>query len=283
VAIEGFTHLISFAAGHEIIRQGRRDLTLARLTPDLVYDQLVAAGCARKLVFSWLGNPGVGSLHAIRRAIEGGSLEVEEYSHFGMVGRYVAGAAHLPFYPLRSYAGSDLPAANPLIRSVASPYDPDDEVAVVPPLNPDVTIIHAQRADAEGNVQVWGLVGVQREAALAAERAVIVVVEELVDGDVIRSDPDRTLLPGVAVTAVCVEPYGAHPSFAQGYYDRDNAFYRDWDPISRDAARLDAWLGEWVRSVPDRRSYVEKLGAEALDALKPGPRPSGTVDYGEYR
>ncbi|HEY7452146.1 MAG TPA: CoA-transferase [Candidatus Limnocylindria bacterium] len=283
VAIEGFTHLISFAAGHEIIRQGRRDLTLARLTPDLVYDQLVAAGCARKLVFSWLGNPGVGSLHAIRRAIEGGSLEVEEYSHFGMVGRYVAGAAHLPFYPLRSYAGSDLPAANPLIRSVASPYDPDDEVAVVPPLNPDVTIIHAQRADAEGNVQVWGLVGVQREAALAAERAVIVVVEELVDGDVIRSDPDRTLLPGVAVTAVCVEPYGAHPSFAQGYYDRDNAFYRDWDPISRDAARLDAWLGEWVRSVPDRQSYVEKLGAEALDALKPGPRPSGTVDYGEYR
>jgi glutaconate CoA-transferase subunit A len=283
VAIEGFTHLISFAAGHEIIRQGRRDLTLARLTPDLVYDQLVAAGCARKLVFSWLGNPGVGSLHAIRRAIEGGSLEVEEYSHFGMVGRYVAGAAHLPFYPLRSYAGSDLPAANPLIRSVASPYDPDEEVAVVPPLNPDVTIIHAQRADAEGNVQVWGLVGVQREAALAAERAVIVVVEELVDGDVIRSDPDRTLLPGVAVTAVCVEPYGAHPSFAQGYYDRDNAFYRDWDPISRDAARLDAWLGEWVHSVPDRQSYVEKLGAEALDALKPGPRPSGTVDYGEYR
>jgi glutaconate CoA-transferase subunit A len=200
-----------------------------------------------------------------------------------MVGRYVAGAAHLPFYPLRSYAGSDLPAANPLIRSVPSPYDSDDEVAVVPPLNPDVTIIHAQRADAEGNVQVWGLVGVQREAALAAERAVIVVVEELVDGDIIRSDPDRTLLPGVAVTAVCVEPYGAHPSFAQGYYDRDNAFYRDWDPISRDAARLDAWLGEWVHSVPDRQSYVEKLGAEALDALKPGPRPSGTVDYGEYR
>ncbi|RPH33252.1 MAG: CoA transferase subunit A, partial [Chloroflexi bacterium] len=251
VAIEGFTHLISFAAGHEIIRQGRRDLTLARLTPDLVYDQMVAAGCARKVVFSWLGNPGVGSLYAIRRAIESGSLEIEEYSHFGMVGRYVAGAAHLPFYPLRSYAGSDLPAANPLIRSVASPYATGDEVAVVPPLNPDVTIIHAQRADTEGNVQVWGLVGVQREAALAAER-VIVVVEEVVDGDVIRSDPDRTLLPGVAVTAVCVEPYGAHPSFAQGYYDRDNAFYRDWDPISRDPPRLEAWLDEWVHGVPDR-------------------------------
>ncbi len=231
---------------------------------------MVAAGCARKLVFSWLGNPGVGSLHAIRRAIEGGSLEIEEYSHFGMVGRYVAGAAHLPFYPLRSYAGSDLPAANPLIQWVASPYAPGDEVAVVPPLNPDVTIIHAQRADAEGNVQVWGLVGVQREAALAAER-VIVVVEELVDADVVRSDPDRTLLPGVAVTAVCVEPYGAHPSFAQGYYDRDNAFYRDWDAISRDPARLDAWLEEWVRNVPDRAGYLAKMDHETLDA--PEARP----------
>jgi glutaconate CoA-transferase subunit A len=282
VAIEGFTHLISFAAGHEIIRQGRRDLTLARLTPDLVYDQLVAAGCARKLVFSWLGNPGVGSLHAVRRAIEDGELEIEEYSHFGMVGRYVAGAAHLPFYPLRSYAGSDLPAANPLIRGVRSPYDTDDEVAVVPPLNPDVTIIHAQRADAAGNVQAWGLVGVQREAALAAER-VIVVVEELVDESVTRSDPDRTLLPGVAVTAVCVEPYGAHPSFAQGYYDRDNDFYRAWDPVSRDPVLLEAWLDEWVRDVPDRATYVQKLGAHTIERLRPSTRPSGSVDYGEYR
>jgi glutaconate CoA-transferase subunit A len=218
----------------------------------------------------------------VRRAIEAGQLEIEEYSHFGMVGRYVAGAAHLPFYPLRSYLGSDLAAANPLIQSVASPYDAGDEVAVVPPLNPDVTIIHAQRADAEGNVQVWGLVGVQREAALAASR-VIVVVEELVDGDVIRADPDRTLLPGVAVTAVCVDPYGAHPSFAQGYYDRDNAFYRDWDPISRDPARLEAWLDEWVRGVPDRAGYLAKLDHEVLDRLRPGPRPSGSVDYGEYR
>ena len=281
MAIEGFTHLIPFAAGHEIIRQGRRDLTLARLTPDLVYDQMVAAGCARKLIFSWLGNPGVGSLHAIRRAIEDGSLEIEEYSHFGMVGRYVAGAARLPFYPLRSYAGSDLPAVNPLIQWVASPYAPGDEVAVVPALNPDVTIVHAQRADAEGNVQVWGLVGVQREAALAAER-VIAVVEELVDTEVVRADPDRTLLPGVAVTAVCVEPYGAHPSFAQGYYDRDNAFYRSGDPISRDRERLTAWLDEWVRGVPDRAAYVKKLGTETLAALRPKARPSGSVDYGEY-
>ena len=281
VAIEGFTHLISFAAAHEVIRQGRRGLTLARLTPDLVYDQMVAAGCATKLVFSWLGNPGVGSLHAIRRSIEAGELELEEYSHHGMVARYAAGASRLPFFPLRSYDGSDLEAANPHIRRVASPYD-GEEIAVVPPLNPDVTIIHAQRADADGNVQAWGIVGVQREAALAARR-VIAVVEELVDGSVIRSDPDRTLLPATVVDAVCVEPFGAHPSFAQGHYDRDNAFYRDWDPISRDPGRLSAWLDEWVRGLDDRAAYVERMGAEVLDALRPEPRPSGSVDYGSYR
>jgi glutaconate CoA-transferase subunit A len=281
LAIEGFTHLISFAAGHEVIRQERRGLTLARLTPDLVYDQMVAAGCAEKLVFSWLGNPGVGSLHAIRRAIEAGELELEEYSHHGMVARYAAGASRLPFFPLRSYDGSDLEAANPRIRRVASPYD-GEEISVVPPLNPDVTIIHAQRADADGNVQAWGIVGVQREAALAARR-VIAVVEELVDGSVIRSDPDRTLLPGTVVDAVCVEPFGAHPSFAQGHYDRDNAFYRDWDPISRDPARLSAWLDEWVLGLDGRAAYLERMGAEALDALRPEPRPSGSVDYGSYR
>ena len=281
LAIEGFTHLISFAAAHEVIRQGRRDLTLARLTPDLVYDQMVAAGCASKLVFSWLGNPGVGSLHAIRRAIEARELEIEEYSHHGMVARYTAGASHLPFYPLRSYDGSDLEAANPRIRRVASPYD-GEEIAVVPPLNPDVTIIHAQRADADGNVQAWGIVGVQREAALAARR-VIAVVEEVVDATVIRSDPDRTLLPGTVVDAVCVEPFGAHPSFAQGHYDRDNAFYRDWDPISRDPARLAAWLDEWVLGLDGRAAYRERMGDEALDALRPESRPSGSVDYGSYR
>jgi len=281
LAIEGFTHLISFAAAHEIIRQGRCDLTLARLTPDLVYDQLVAAGCATKLVFSWLGNPGVGSLHAIRRAIEGRQLEIEEYSHHGMVARYAAGASRLPFFPLRSYDGSDLATVNPRIRRVTSPYD-GEEISVVPPLNPDVTIIHAQRADAEGNVQAWGIVGVQREAALAARR-VIAVVEELVDASVIRDDPDRTLLPGTVVDAVCVEPFGAHPSFAQGHYDRDNAFYRDWDPISRDPTRLDAWLDEWVRDLDTRAAYVERLGADRIAQLRPDPRPSGSVDYGSYR
>ena len=281
VAIEGFTHLIGFAAAHEVIRQGRRGLTLARLTPDLVYDQMVAAGCATKLVFSWLGNPGVGSLHAIRRAIEAGSLEIEEYSHHGMVARYAAGASRLPFFPLRSYDGSDMPIANPLIRRVASPYD-GEEVSVVPPLNPDVTIVHAQRADADGNVQAWGIVGVQREAALAAGR-VIAVVEELVEPSVVRDDPDRTLLPGTVVDAVCVEPLGAHPSFAQGYYDRDNAFYRDWDAISRDPARLAAWLDEWVFGLDGRAAYSDRLGSATVDALRPEPRPSGAVDYGTYR
>jgi glutaconate CoA-transferase subunit A len=281
LAIEGFTHLIGFAAAHELIRQGRRDLTLSRLTPDLVYDQMVGAGCASKLVFSWLGNPGVGSLHAIRRAIEAGGLEIEEYSHHGMVARYAAGASHLPFFPLRSYDGSDLAAVNPQIRRVASPYD-GEEIAVVPPLNPDVTIIHAQRADADGNVQAWGIVGVQREAALAARR-VIAVVEELVDSSVVRGDPDRTLLPGTVVDAVCVEPFGAHPSFAQGHYDRDNAFYRDWDAISRDPGRLSAWLDEWVLGLDGRAAYADRLGPEAIAALRPDPRPSGSVDYGSYR
>jgi glutaconate CoA-transferase, subunit A len=286
VAIEGFTHLISFAAGHEIIRQRRRDLTLARLTPDVVYDQMIAAGVARKLIFSWLGNPGVGSLHAIRRATEADAspharLELEEYSHFGMVGRYTAGASDLPFFPLRSYVDSDLPRVNPQIRPVESPFG-DETVYAVPPLKPDVTIIHAQRASSAGDTQVWGLVGCQKEAAFAADR-VIVVVEDLVDEAVIRSDPNRTLLPGLVVDAVVHEPWGAHPSYVQGYYDRDNAFYLDWDPISRDEDRLQAWLREWVHGVTGRAEYLEKLGVERMASLRPGPAPSGEVDYGAYR
>ena len=284
VAIEGFTHLISFAAGHEIIRQRKRELTLARLTPDLIYDQMVAAGTARKLIFSWLGNPGVGGLNAIRRVTEGDhvSLELEEYSHFGMVARYTAGAANLPFFPLRSYFETDLPRANPLIRPIESPYG-DGVVYAVPPLRPDVTIVHAQRADAAGDTQVWGLLGCQKEAAFAAER-LIVVVEELVDERVIRADPNRTIIPGLIVDAVVVEPWGAHPSYVQGYYDRDNRFYRDWDPISRDPAATDAWLGEWVYGLDGRAAYAEKLGPERLAGLRPSePAPSGSVDYGAYR
>jgi glutaconate CoA-transferase subunit A len=283
VAIEGFTHLISFAAGHEIIRQGRRDLTLCRMTPDVIYDQMIAAGVARKLVFSWLGNPGVGGLNAIRRRIEANppELEIEEYSHFGMVARYTAGAARLPFFPLRSYFETDLPKANPLIRPIESPYG-DGLVYAVPPLRPDVTIVHAQRASAAGDTQVWGLLGCQKEAAFAAER-LIVVVEELVSEDVIRADPNRTIIPGLIVDAVVVEPWGAHPSYVQGSYDRDNRFYLDWDPISRDEAATQAWLAEWVHGVGGRAEYIEKLGTERVAGLRPGSAPSGSVDYGDYR
>lgn len=284
VAIEGFTACICFAAGHEIIRQRRRNLTLIRMTPDLIYDQMVAAGVASKMIFSYLGNPGVGSLNAIRRAVEHGvpaPLELEEYSHYGMVGRYIAGATRLPFYPLRSYAGSDMTRANPLIRVVEDPYG-GAPIAVVPPLNPDVAIIHAQRADIYGNTQLWGLIGSQKEVAFAAQRR-IVVVEEIVDEAVIRADPNRTLIPGLIVDAVVHEPYGAHPSYAQGYYDRDNQFYLAWEELSQDHERIVAWLDAWVHGAPNRAAYLEKLGAARLAQLKPAPALAGVVDYGAYQ
>ncbi len=283
LAIEGFTAFICFAAGHEVMRQGRRELCLIRMTPDALYDQMVAAGVASKLIFSYLGNPGVGPLHCIRRAIEDGvprPLEIEEYSHGGMVARYQAGAARLPFFPLRSYVGTDLPRVNPGIRFVEDPYGTGD-IAVVPPLRPDVAVIHAQRADADGNTHLWGLVGVQKEVAFAAEK-VIVVVEELVEASVIRSDPNRSLIPGLVVDAVVVEPFGAHPSYVQGYYDRDNAFYLEWDRVSREAEATAAWLQEWVYGVKDREQYLSKLGPAALDRLRPEPRPAAAVDYGSF-
>ncbi len=286
VAIEGFTAFIGFAAAHEIIRQGRQNLTLCRMTPDLIYDQMIAAGCARKLIFSYLGNPGVGSLHCIRRAIEKNiprPLEIEEYSHFGMVGRYTAGAARLPFFPLKSYLGVDINRANPRIQFVTSPYS-DENIAVVPPLNPDVAVIHAQRADANGNTQLWGLLGVQKEAAFAAEH-VIVVVEEIVDEAVIRSDPNRTVIPHVVVDAVVHQPFGAHPSYVQGYYDRDNKFYQEWDKISRDAGQTQAWLDEWVFGVDDWTGYLQKLETrepEIRTRLAPGQALSRPVNYGLY-
>jgi glutaconate CoA-transferase subunit A len=281
LVIEGFTHLICFAAAHEIIRQKRRDLTICRLTPDLIYDQLIAAGCARKLVFSWAGNPGVGSLHAFRRAVEKGRpkpLELEEYSHFGLVARLSAGAAKLPFWPLRDYDGSDLPQVNPLIRSIICPYT-GTKLATVPALNPDVTIVHAQRADASGNTQIWGLYGVQKEAAFAASR-VIVVVEEIVAEQVIRADPNRTLIPSIIVDAVVCEPWGAHPSYAQGYYDRDNAFYVEWEGISRDEAALSRWLDAFVYGVTGRAEYMQKLGGERQSRLTAKPLVSAGVNYG---
>ena len=281
VAIEGFTHLISFAAGHEIIRQGRRDLKLCRMTPDVIYDQMIGAGVASRLVFSWLGNPGVGSLHAIRRRIENGELEIEEYSHFGMVCRYTAGASRLPFFPLRSYEASDLPNANPRIVPIASPFDPNDVVYAVPPLNPDVVVVHAQRADPEGNTQVWGLLGCQKEAAFAADR-VIVVCEELVDSSVIRADPNRTIIPGLIVDAVVVQPGACHPSYAQGFYDRDNQFYRAWDEVARDPERLEAWLDEWVRGLSTHDDYLAKLGDRWTELRDVGGAMSGSVNYGRY-
>jgi glutaconate CoA-transferase subunit A len=287
VAIEGFTHLICFAAGHEIIRQRRRDLTRCRLTPDVIYDQMIGAGVARKLVFSWLGNPGVGSLHAIRRRVEAkerpegeAPLELEEYSHFGMVSRYLAGASRLPFLPIRSYAESDLPKANPKIVPIDSPYG-DETVYAVPALHPDVAIVHAQRADPNGDTQIWGLLGCQKEAAFAAER-VIVVVEELVDEPTIRRDPNRTVIPGLIVDAVVVQPKACHPSYAQGYYDRDNRFYLEWDAKARDPEQLDAWLDEWVFGLSSHDEYVEKLGQERWASLAPGEAWSDPVNFGSY-
>lgn len=283
VAIEGFTAFICFAAAHEIIRQGKKELTLCRLTPDLVYDQMIAAGVAKKLIFSYLGNPGVGSLYAVRRAVEKSiprPLEIEEYSHFGMVGRYMAGASKLPFFPLRSYKGSDMAAANPHIKFVESPYGNGD-IGVVPPLNPDVAFIHAQRADVQGNTQIWGLLGMQKEVAFASKK-VVVVVEEIVDESIIRHDPNRTLIPGLIVDAVVHEPYGAHPSYVQGYYDRDNAFYLDWGRRSREQAATEAWLQEWVYDVPDRKAYLEKLGQKRINGLAPGEMMAAAVNYGRY-
>jgi len=280
IVIEGFTHLICFAAAHEIIRQRRRELTLCRLTPDLIYDQLIGAGCARKLVFSWAGNPGAGPLYAMRRAVENGipnPLELEEYSHYGMVARLTAGAAKLPFYPLRNYMGSDLPRVNPQIKKVACPFT-GEELAAVPALNPDTAIIHAQRADENGNAQIWGLMGVQKEAAFAS-RNTIVVAEEIVAESIIRSDPNRTLIPGLIVDAVVREPFACHPSYAQGYYDRDNDFYLRWREISKDVAQFNAYLDEWIYGVRDRAEYVERMGA-SLAGLKAHDHFCEGINYG---
>ncbi|WP_406250414.1 CoA transferase subunit A [Streptomyces cyaneofuscatus] len=286
VSLEGFTHLIPTAAGHEIIRQGRRDLTVVRMTADIVVDQMLAAGCVTRLVSSFVGNSSAGSLGELRRRIEHADpepLAYEEYSHYGMVCRYLAGAQRLPFYPLRSYAGSDLPSVNPGIRKVTSPYPAADgtaeQIYVVPPVNPDVTFIHAQRADRRGNTQIWGLTGIQAEAVYAAEKAVV-VVEELVADEVVRADPNRTLVPAHAVDAVVVCPRGAHPSFAQGYYDRDNAFYRAWSAISKDPVRLREWLAEWVYGTADHTAYVAKLGEEFWAGLAVGEALSEPVNYG---
>jgi len=258
VAFEGFTHLIPHAAGHEVIRQNRHDLTLIRLTPDVIYDQLIGMGCAARLIFSWGGNPGVGSLHRLRDAVEHGwpaPLDLEEHSHAGMAAAYSAGAANLPFGVLRGYAGTDLAAHTPSAAWIDCPFT-GERLAAVRALRPDVGIVHAQRADREGNVQLWGISGVQKETVLASARS-LVTVEELVDE--LTPKPGATILPGWVVTAVAAAPGGAHPSYAHGYYDRDNDFYRRWDAISRDRDRFQEWMRRHVLETRDVDGYRTSL------------------------
>ena len=270
IAMEGFTHLIPFAAGHEVIRQARKDLTLIRMTPDIIYDQLIGMGCASGLVFSWGGNPGVGSIHRFRDAIENGwprPLAIQEHSHADMAGRYQAGASGLPFSVLRGYVGSDLPKHNANIRSITCPFT-GEKLAATPAINPDVAIIHAQKADRKGNVLITGIVGIQKEAVLAA-RAAIVTVEEIVED--LDAPMNGCLLPHWALSAVCAVPYGAHPSYAHGYYGRDNAFCKAWDAIARERETFLAWMKQHVLGTKDHAGFLQSAGivpALARDAIK---------------
>jgi glutaconate CoA-transferase subunit A len=255
LAMEGFTHLIPFAAGHEVIRQRRKDLTLVRMTPDIIYDQLIGMGCAAGLVFSWGGNPGVVSIHRFRDAIENGwprPLAIQEHSHADMAGRYQAGASGLPFSVLRGYVGSDLPKHNPNIRTIACPFT-GEKLAATPALNPDVAIIHAQRADRKGNVLIEGIVGIQKEAVLAS-RAAIATVEEIVDD--LAAPMNACLIPHWVLSAVCHVPNGAHPSYAHGYYGRDNAFCKAWDGISREREGFTEWMEKHVLGTKDHAEFL---------------------------
>ncbi len=263
VALEGFTHLIPFAAAHEIIRQERKDLTLIRMTPDLIYDQMIGMGCADKLIFSWGGNPGVGSLHRFRDAVENGwpqPLEIEEHSHAGMASRYVAGASNLPFAVLRGYVGTDLPKVTDTIAPITCPFT-GEELMAVPALRPDVAVVHAQQADRSGNVALWGIVGIQREAILSAWRS-IVTVEEVVDE--LAPHPHQIVLPSVAVDAIAVVPGGAYPSYAHDYYPRDNAFYEAWDPIGRDRETFSGWMERHVLGTVDFAEHLESIVEEEV-------------------
>jgi glutaconate CoA-transferase subunit A len=263
VALEGFTHLIPTAAAHEIVRQKKRDLTLIRMTPDLIYDQMIGMGCASKLIFSWGGNPGVGSLHRFRDAVEKGwplPLEIEEHSHAGMANRYVAGASNLPFAVLRGYVGTDLPKVTETIASIMCPFT-GERLMAVPALNPDVTMIHAQQADRRGNVAIWGIVGIQKEAALSGKR-VIVTVEEVVDS--FEPRPFQIVVPHMAIDAIAVVPHGAHPSYAYGYYDRDNVFYEAWDQVSRERERFKEWMERHVVGSEDFGEYLQNIRKEGV-------------------
>jgi glutaconate CoA-transferase, subunit A len=262
LALEGFTHLIPFAAAHEIIRQGRRDLHLVRMTPDLIYDQMIGMGCAHALTFSWGGNPGVGSLHRLRDAVEHAwpqPLQIHEHAHAGMAAAYTAGAARLPFGVLRGYLGTDLPHVNPQVRSVICPYT-GEQLATVPALNPDVTIVHAQTADRQGNVRFDGIVGAQKEAALAA-KTLIVTVERVVDS--LGAAMNAIVLPSWVVSAIAVVPRGAYPSYAHGYYARDNAFYLRWDEIARARDTFRNWMQRHVLDCRDHAQFMQTLEAAA--------------------
>jgi len=281
VYLAGFTHMIPFAAGHEIIRQKRKGLTLCRATPDIIYDQMIAAGCAKKVVFSYAGNPGVGSLRCFRRALEKGvpnPIEIEEYTHFGLSGRLFAGATNMPFLPMRTNAGSDLPPNNHNIKTITDPYT-GDEVSIVPPLRPDIAVVHVQRCDENGNAHIWGIIGEQKDAAFAAKK-VIISAEEIVSESVIRSDPNRTLIPDFVVHAVVQEPWCAHPSYTQGYYDRDNEFYMKWDDITKEHESTMKYMDEWVYGVENREQYMKKLSAEKVIKLLPKACYSQPVSYG---
>lgn len=260
LAMEGFTHLIPHAAGHEVIRQRKQQLTVMRMTPDIIYDQMIGMGCVRKLIFSWGGNPGVGSLHRFRDAVENDwphPLELEEHSHADIACAYQAGAAGLPFAVLRGYAGTDMPRYNPLIKRISCPFT-GEQLAAVPALKPDVAIIHAQKADRKGNVLIRGILGVQKEVVLAAKRS-IVTVEEIVDD--LDAGFNAVVLPYWVVGAVCHVPRGAHPSYAQGYYKRDNAFYHEWDEISRTRESFHAWIAHYITGTQDHAEFMAKFNA----------------------
>lgn len=281
VAIEGFGHIVPVAAAHEIIRQGISNLVLARMSCDVIIDQMLGAGCLRGLISSFIANSSAGSLYELRRRIEGQDPEplwFDEYSHGGMVARYQAGASKLPFLPISSYRGSDLVMKNPRIKAIDDPFG-GPPIYVVPALNPDVSIIHAQRADREGNVQAWGMLGIQTEAAFAGRR-LIVTVEEIVDEQVIRSDPNRTIVPANVVDAVVEVPRGSHPHAVQGYYDRDDQFARDWTQLSRDPGEVRRWLDTYVRGTTNHEEFIDMLGPNYFDKLAIRDSFSTPINYG---
>ncbi|UCH01679.1 MAG: CoA transferase subunit A [Candidatus Bathyarchaeota archaeon] len=283
VFLGGFAHLYPYAFVHEMIRQKKENLTLCKHSPELMADMMIGAGVLRKLIFGWFGNPGVGSSHCFRRAVEKEipqALEIEEYTHFALTTRLKAASMGLPFLPTRSIIGSDLAKYNPNIKFMDCPFS-DEKLCVVPAIHPDVAFINVQRADAFGNSQIWGAIGDIREGAFASKK-VIVSAEEIVSTEVIRRDPNRTVIPGFLVDVVVEEPWGSHPSYAMGYYDRDNDFYIDYGSRTRTVEGFEEYLNEWIYGVDNRREYIRKLGAEKLLKLKPKSFMSFAVDYGYY-